>query len=65
MRSSEALPNIVEEKAQCTRRSNGPVLGVFFTAPLDAEYFLGNLPIKLPPALIVLAPMYGGAARCL
>ena len=27
-----------------------------------AEFLLGNLPIKLLPALIVLAPMYGGGA---
>ncbi len=33
-----------------------------FTAPLVAEFLLGNLPIKLLPALIVLAPMYGGGA---
>ena len=33
-----------------------------FVAPLVAEFLLGNLPIKLLPALIVLAPMYGGGA---
>ncbi len=40
----------------------GPVIGLFFAAPLVAEFLLGNLPIKLLPALIVLAPMYGGGA---
>src|SRR5947209_3470482 len=40
----------------------GPVIGLFFTAPLVAEFLLGNLPIKLLAALIVLAPMYGGGA---
>lgn len=34
----------------------------FFISPLVAEFLLGNLPIKLLPALIVLAPMYGGGA---
>lgn len=44
------------------RRGIWPALGLFFTAPLVAEFLLGNLPIKLLPALIVLAPMYGGGA---
>jgi len=39
-----------------------PAIGLFFLAPLVAEFLLGNLPIKLLPALIVLAPMYGGGA---
>jgi hypothetical protein len=38
------------------------VLGLFFVAPLIAEFLLGNLSLKLLPALIVLAPMYGGGA---
>jgi hypothetical protein len=33
-----------------------------FLAPLVAEFLLGNLPIKMLPALIVLAPFYGGGA---
>jgi hypothetical protein len=46
------------------RNSRGiwPALALFFTAPLVAEFLLGNLPIKLLPALIVLAPLYGGGA---
>lgn len=44
------------------RRGIWPALSLFFTAPLVAEFLLGNLPIKLLPALIVLAPMYGGGA---
>jgi hypothetical protein len=45
-------------------KANGiwPAIALFFTAPLVAEYLLGNLPIKLLPALIVLAPLYGGGA---
>jgi hypothetical protein len=39
-----------------------PAIGLFFVAPLVAEYLLGDLPIKLLGALIVLAPMYGGGA---
>jgi hypothetical protein len=39
-----------------------PALGLFITAPLVAEFLLGNMPIKLLPALIVLAPLYGGGA---
>jgi len=37
-------------------------LTLFFTAPLVAEFLLGDLSLKLLPALIVLAPTYGGAA---
>jgi hypothetical protein len=39
-----------------------PAIGLFFMAPLVAEFLLGDLPINLLPALIVLAPMYGGGA---
>jgi hypothetical protein len=39
-----------------------PALALVFTAPLVAEFLLGNLPVKMLPALIVLAPMYGGGA---
>lgn len=39
-----------------------PVLALFFLAPLIAEYLLGDLPITLLSALIVLVPMYGGGA---
>jgi hypothetical protein len=39
-----------------------PAIGLFFLAPLVAEFLLGDLPINLLPALVVLAPMYGGGA---
>jgi hypothetical protein len=39
-----------------------PAVSLFFVAPLVAEFLLGNLSLKLLPALIVLAPMYGGGA---
>ena len=47
---------------QTKRRGIWPSLALVFIAPLVAEFLLGNLPIKLLPALIVLAPMYGGGA---
>jgi hypothetical protein len=43
-------------------RRIAPAVGLFFLAPLVAEFLLGNLPIKLLSALIVLAPLYGGGA---
>lgn len=39
-----------------------PAIALFFTAPLVAEYLLGDLPITILPALIVLAPLYGCGA---
>jgi hypothetical protein len=49
-------------KPLATGRGIWPALGLVFTAPLVAEFLLGNLPLKLLPALIALAPMYGGGA---
>ena len=43
-------------------RNNSAVITLFFVTPLVAEYLLGDLPLKLLPALIVLAPAYGGGA---
>ena len=39
-----------------------PAIGLFFLAPLVAEFLLGDLPINLLGALLVLAPLYGGGA---
>src|SRR5580700_6696645 len=39
-----------------------PAIGLFFVAPLVAEFLLGDLPIDMLGALVVLAPMYGGGA---
>jgi hypothetical protein len=44
------------------RRSVAAAITLFFVAPFVAEYLLGDLSLKLLPALIVLAPMYGGGA---
>jgi hypothetical protein len=38
------------------------VITLFLVTPLVAEYLLGDLPLKLLAALIVLAPAYGGGA---
>jgi hypothetical protein len=62
MGSSETLQGHDAGVLQVKRRGIWPALGLVFTAPLVAEFLLGNLPIKLLPALIVLAPMYGGGA---
>ncbi|WP_051764413.1 hypothetical protein [Saccharothrix syringae] len=35
---------------------------LFLLAPLVGEYVLGNVPVSELPALVVLAPMYGGGA---
>ena len=43
-------------------RRIAPAVGLFFLAPLVAEFLLGNLPITLLAALVLLAPMYGGGA---
>jgi hypothetical protein len=39
-----------------------PAIGLFFVAPLVAEFLLGDLPIKMLGALVILAPLYGGGA---
>ncbi len=39
-----------------------PAIGLFFLAPLVAEYLLGDIPITMIGALLFLAPMYGGGA---
>jgi len=54
------LNNSLQQKPE--RSGTGAAIGLFFLAPLVAEFLLGNLPIKLLPALIMLAPMYGGGA---
>jgi hypothetical protein len=39
-----------------------PAVGLFFLAPLVAEFLLGDLPIRMLGVLVILAPMYGGGA---
>ncbi len=43
-------------------RRIAPAIGLFFLAPLVSEFLLGNLPITMLPAIVALAPMYGGGA---
>jgi len=43
-------------------RRIAPAIGLFFVAPLVAEFLLGDLPIKMLGTLVILAPMYGGGA---
>jgi hypothetical protein len=44
------------------RRSIAAAIGLFFLAPFIAEYLLGDLPITLLIAMVLLAPMYGCGA---
>lgn len=44
------------------RRNITAIITLLFVTPLVAEYLLGDLPLKLLPVLVVLAPAYGGAA---
>jgi hypothetical protein len=62
MGSSETLRVGNARTAGRARRAIWPALALVIVAPLVAEYLLGNLPIKLLPALIVLGPIYGGGA---
>ncbi|MEU6784522.1 hypothetical protein ABZ912_35450 [Nonomuraea angiospora] len=39
-----------------------PAIGLFFLAPLTAEYLMGNAPISHFQNMIGLAPLYGGGA---
>jgi hypothetical protein len=44
------------------RRSVSAAIALFFVAPFVAEYLLGDLSLRMLPALILMAPMYGGGA---
>lgn len=39
-----------------------PAIGLFFLAPLVAEFLLGDFPITMIAILFFMAPMYGGGA---
>jgi len=58
--SSQTAPAAGTNTPTAFRRSIGAAIALFFTAPLVAEFLLGNLPIKMLVALVALAPMYGG-----
>jgi hypothetical protein len=44
-----------------TRRP-GPAIALFFLSPLVGEFLLGNIPITMIGALVLLAPLYGGGS---
>ena len=49
--------------APATRRGRlAPVLLLLVLAPWVGEYLLGNVEVRLLPALVVLVPLYGGGA---
>ena len=52
----------MDEAALVPKKSVLPAIGLFFLAPLIAEFLLGDLPINMLPVILVLAPMYGGGA---
>ena len=62
MESAEIPVDTSIERPKTLKRGIWPALALFFVAPLVAEFLLGNLPVKLLPALVVLAPLYGGGA---
>jgi len=43
-------------------RRVAPAFVLFFLSPFVAEFLLGNISVSVLPALIFLAPMYGGGA---
>ena len=45
-----------------TGKSIAAAITLFFVAPLVAEYLLGDLPLTMLAALIMMAPLYGGGA---
>ncbi len=51
-----------QEHARASSRRILPALGLFLLAPLVGEFLLGNLPITMLGALLLLAPLYGGGA---
>ena len=57
--STAATPAIAPIARQ---RSIPAAIALIFTAPLVAEYLLGDLSIKMLAALVMMAPMYGGGA---
>jgi hypothetical protein len=60
--SPYVLPVARSDAVDMDRRRIAPAVGLFFLAPLTAEFLLGNLPITLLVGLVLLAPMYGGGA---
>lgn len=51
-----------QENVRTSSRRILPALGLFLLAPLVGEFLLGNVPITMLGALLLLAPLYGGGA---
>ncbi|HEU5430731.1 MAG TPA: hypothetical protein VFU81_03660, partial [Thermomicrobiales bacterium] len=60
--ASTARPAPAATGPRAALRRIAPAVGLFCLAPLVAEFLLGNISIDQWPSLIVLAPLYGGAA---
>nr|MDT0664406.1 hypothetical protein [Micromonospora sp. DSM 115978] len=58
----ESANRVARSAHPARRRRLAAVLGLFFLSPWVGEYLLGNLSVRLLPALPFLAPMYGGGA---
>ena len=58
----ENLQSNIFGMSKSGRRGIAPAIGLFFVAPLVAEYLLGDIPIKMLGVLAILAPLYGGGA---
>jgi hypothetical protein len=61
-RERGAMTETTHRPARTLRSRVAPAIGLFLLAPLVAEFLLGNLPITMLPALLLLAPLYGGGA---
>ena len=67
MRSDTSTGHPPRDDADALRRGTtlrriAPALGLFFLAPLVAEYLLGDISIRHLWAMPIVAPMYGGGA---
>lgn len=62
MNSMVEAGNSEDGRVASRRRGILPALGLFFLAPIVAEFLLGNIPISMLGLLAILAPMYGGGA---
>ena len=59
------MKSAIEQQANpaaAHKRGILPALGLFFLAPIVAEFLLGDMPISMLGLLAILAPVYGGGA---
>ncbi len=62
MNSMVEAGNSAGGRVASRRRGILPALGLFFFAPIVAEFLLGNMPISMLGLMAILAPVYGGGA---